>query len=96
MGETGLRSYKLAFLLPGLLTLLAIILFPLLFTIRVSASGWNATNPDLDWIGGANYAALWLDARFWQSLGRLSFMATARSPFNTCSDSHWPCSYGTM
>jgi len=76
MGETGLRSYKLAFLLPGLLTLLAIILFPLLFTIRVSASGWNATNPDLDWIGGANYAALWLDARFWQSLGRLSFMAT--------------------
>ena len=76
MGETGLRPYKLAFLLPGLLTLLAIILFPLLFTVRVSTSGWDAITPDLNWIGGANYAALWIDARFWESLARLGAMAT--------------------
>ncbi|MHB8950720.1 MAG: carbohydrate ABC transporter permease [Rhodoferax sp.] len=76
MGETGLRPYKLAFLLPGLLTLLAIILFPLLFTIRVSTSGWDAITPDLNWIGGANYSALWIDARFWESLARLGAMAT--------------------
>lgn len=75
MGETGLRPYKLAFLLPGLLTLLAIILFPLLFTIRVSASGWDAITPGLNWIGGHNYALLWSDVRFWQSLARLSGMA---------------------
>lgn len=75
MGEPGLRPYKLAFLLPGLLTLLAIILFPLLFTIRVSASGWDAITPELNWVGAANYAKLWVDARFWQSLARLSGMA---------------------
>ncbi len=40
MGQTGLRFYKFSFLLPGFLVLLAIILFPLLFTIRVSLSGW--------------------------------------------------------
>jgi multiple sugar transport system permease protein len=75
MGETGLRRYKLAFLLPGLLTLLAIILFPLLFTIRVSASGWDAITPELNWVGGTNYATLWNDVRFWQSLARLGGMA---------------------
>jgi multiple sugar transport system permease protein len=75
MGETGLRPYKLAFLLPGLLTLLAIILFPLLFTIRVSGSGWDAVTPDLSWIGGKNYSVLWSDIRFWESLARLGAMA---------------------
>ncbi len=68
----GLTRYKMLFLLPGLLVLLAIILFPLLFTIRVSFSGWDAVNPGLSWLGGANYARLLEDGRFWQSLGRLS------------------------
>lgn len=75
MGETGLRPYKLAFLLPGLLTLLAIILFPLLFTIRVSTSGWDAVTPELNWVGASNYVQLWGDVRFWQSLARLGAMA---------------------
>ncbi len=77
MGEIGLRSYKLGFLLPGFLTLLAIILFPLIFTIRVSTSGWDAISPDLNWIGGSNYASAWLDGRFWESLARLAVMATS-------------------
>ncbi len=75
MGETGLRPYKLAFLLPGLLTLLTIILFPLLFTIRVSTSGWDAVTPELTWLGGTNYTTLFNDVRFWQSLARLGAMA---------------------
>lgn len=77
MGEIGLRPYKLGFLLPGFLTLLAIILFPLIFTIRVSTSGWDAISPDLNWIGGSNYASAWLDGRFWESLARLAVMATS-------------------
>ncbi|WP_240797238.1 hypothetical protein [Streptomyces sp. F001] len=48
----GLRRHKSMFLLPGLLTLFLIIIFPLLFTIRVSFSGWNVSNPYLDFIGG--------------------------------------------
>ncbi|MCG8274140.1 sugar ABC transporter permease [Aquamicrobium sp. NLF2-7] len=73
----GLTRYKLFFLLPGLLMLLAIILFPLLFTIRVSFSGWDAIRPGLDWIGGTNYGRLFVDGRFWQSLSRLGMMAVS-------------------
>lgn len=75
MQQREFRPYKLAFLLPGLLVLLAIILFPLAFTIRVSLSGWDAIVPGLDWAGVRNYAGVFADARFWQSLGRLSLMA---------------------
>ncbi len=71
----GLTRYKLFFLLPGLLVLLAIILFPLLFTIRVSFSGWDAMTPGLGWIGAGNYGRLLADGRFWQSLGRLGMIA---------------------
>lgn len=66
---------KFVFVLPGLIVLVAIILFPLLFTIRVSFSDWDVARPGLDWIGATNYARLIHDARFWQSFGRLSLMA---------------------
>jgi len=71
----GLGAYKQIFLLPGLLVLLAIVLFPLLFTVRVSLSGWDAISPGLNWIGIKNYQDLVGDQRFWQALARLSFMA---------------------
>lgn len=66
---------KLIFLLPGLLVLVAIIIFPLLFTIRVSFSSWDVMYPGLDWIGGKNYVRLFLDTRFWESLVRLAGIA---------------------
>ncbi|HSO29595.1 MAG TPA: sugar ABC transporter permease [Candidatus Sulfomarinibacteraceae bacterium] len=72
---SSIRRYKLYFLLPGLIVLLLIILFPLLFTIRVSLSSWNVAQPGLDWIGGANYERLVADERYWASLGRLALMA---------------------
>jgi multiple sugar transport system permease protein len=75
MNGLGFRAYKLAFLLPGFLILLAIILFPLIFTIRVSFSSWDAITPGLNNAGGINYAKLIGDVRYWQSLGRLSLMA---------------------
>ena len=75
MNGTWLRGYKLAFLLPGLLALLAIILFPLIFTVRVSLSGWDAISPGMDMIGVKNYAALLSDTRYWGSLLRLTLMA---------------------
>jgi len=75
MNGSGFRAYKLAFLLPGLLILLAIILFPLIFTIRVSFSSWDAITPGLNNAGGINYVKLFGDVRYWQSLGRLSLMA---------------------
>lgn len=75
MGHIGLRFYKLSFLLPGFLVLLAIILFPLLFTIRVSLSGWDAISPGLGWAGVKNYAYVFSDRRFWEAMLRLSGMA---------------------
>ncbi len=63
---------KYLFLLPGLLVLVAIILFPLIFTIRVSFSSWDVYNPGLNWVGGENYGRLFEDARYWQALGRLT------------------------
>jgi multiple sugar transport system permease protein len=76
-GARSLRRYKLLFLLPGLIVLLLIILFPLLFTIRVSFSSWNSSAPGLDWIGAKNYVRLLADGRYWESLGRLAILATA-------------------
>jgi multiple sugar transport system permease protein len=70
-----MRGYKYLFLLPGLLVLVAIILFPLLFTIRVSLSGWDVNQPGLNWIGGENYARMLSDNRFWEALARLDVMA---------------------
>lgn len=71
----GLRRHKSMFLLPGLLTLLLIIVFPLLFTLRVSFSGWNVSNPQMNFIGGANYERLLHDSRFWASILRLILLA---------------------
>lgn len=66
---------KLVFVLPGLIVLVAIILFPLLFTIRVSLSSWDVAQPGLDWVGVANYLRLAEDTRFWESFARLAVMA---------------------
>ena len=63
------------FLLPALLSLIAIILFPLLFTIRVSFSSWDVYQAGLDWIGGRNFGRVLEDVRFWESLGRLTLLS---------------------
>ncbi len=63
------------FLLPALITLAAIILFPLIFTVRVSFSSWDVYQAGLDFIGGRNYTRLFEDTRFWESLIRLSGMS---------------------
>lgn len=71
----GLRQYKALFLLPGLLTLFLVIIFPLLFTVRVSFSAWNVNNPAMDFIGVDNFVRMFQDERFWSSIVRLMFLA---------------------
>ncbi len=68
---------KYFFLLPGLLVLVAIIIFPLLFTIRVSFSSWDVFRPGLDFIGGKNFVRVFEDTRFWESLLRLSVLSVS-------------------
>lgn len=80
----GLGFYKQLFLLPGLLVLLAIVLFPLLFTIRVSFSGWDVVTPGLSWIGLNNYHTMLADQRFWEALVRLGLMAVTTVLIQYC------------
>ncbi|HDZ89314.1 MAG: sugar ABC transporter permease [Deltaproteobacteria bacterium] len=63
--------YKYLFLFPGLFTLIAIIIFPLVFTFRLSFSSWDVVQPTLDFIGFDNYVRVFNDTRFWESLGTL-------------------------
>lgn len=63
--------YRRLFLLPGLLLLIAIIIFPLLFSIRVSMSSWNVSRSGLDFVGGANWERMFHDSDFWSSMIRL-------------------------
>ena len=69
-------GHKYVFLLPGLIVLIAILIFPVLFTIRLSLSGWNSYNPSLDFVGLKNYVRLFTnDPRFWEAFFRLSFFS---------------------
>ncbi len=63
--------YKYVFLFPGLFTLIAIIIFPLVFTFRLSFSSWDVVEPLLNFIGFQNYIRVFEDTRFWESLATL-------------------------
>lgn len=69
------KGYPRFFLLPGLLLLIAIIIFPLLFTIRVTFSSWNVSQSGLNFIGGENWSEMTRDTRYWGSLLRLFYLS---------------------
>lgn len=69
------KGYPRFFLLPGLLLLIAIIIFPLLFTIRVTFSSWNVSQSGLNFIGGENWGEMVRDTRYWSSLLRLFYLS---------------------
>ncbi|WP_426869645.1 carbohydrate ABC transporter permease [Candidatus Planktophila versatilis] len=55
--------------------LIAIIIFPLLFTIRVTFSSWNVSQSGLNFIGGENWGEMVRDTRYWSSLLRLFYLS---------------------
>jgi len=56
--------------------LIGILIFPILFTIRLSLSSWDSFYPGLDFIGLENYVRLFTDdLRFWESFFRLGFLS---------------------
>ena len=48
-------KHKYLFLLPGLLVLIGILIFPVGFTVRLSMSSWDSFFPNLDYVGLENY-----------------------------------------
>jgi len=70
-------KHKQIFLLPGLIVLLGILIFPIVFTVRLSLSSWDIIVPGLDWIGIDNYIRLFTDdSRYWVALVRLIFFSS--------------------
>lgn len=65
------KLYGRLFLMPGLITLIAIIIFPLLFTIALTFSNWSVANAGFNWVGGRNWGALFENERFWSAMMRL-------------------------
>jgi multiple sugar transport system permease protein len=61
---------KYAFVLPGVLTMIAIVIFPVGYAIRLSLSSWeiSAFGSGMDFAGLTQYARVLQDVRFWHSL----------------------------
>ncbi|TMV46992.1 sugar ABC transporter permease [Paenibacillus mesophilus] len=64
------RNLKWIYTLPAVLFVLIMMLFPIIYTVRISFFEWSmsATTPP-KWVGLANYAALLQDGRFWHAVG---------------------------
>jgi multiple sugar transport system permease protein len=64
-------SWDGGFVLPATLLLVLLVIFPTLYTLALSFVRWNLTEAEPPSFAGlANYAFLFREARFWDSLGR--------------------------
>ncbi|MDP9362962.1 MAG: sugar ABC transporter permease [Chloroflexota bacterium] len=63
------RDKYLRFVLPAVVVIAAVILFPWLFTVFMSLHRWQVASPRV-WVGLDNYVALLEDARFHAAVGR--------------------------
>jgi len=64
----GERNFKYLLIGPAIFVLLLIGIFPLVYLLLVSFQGITMTETGTDFIGGANYAQLFEDARLWEAL----------------------------
>ena len=72
------RRFKYTLIAPSIFVLLLIGIFPLIYLLVVSVQGITMIDNDTSFHGLANYAALFGDARLWESLlHTLSFTAVA-------------------
>jgi multiple sugar transport system permease protein len=72
------RRFKYTLIAPSIFVLLLIGIFPLIYLLVVSVQGITMIDNDTSFHGLANYAALFGDARLWESLlHTLSFTAIA-------------------
>jgi multiple sugar transport system permease protein len=71
--RTADSSAKYIFLLPAILYLLILGVFPLLFSIRLVFGAWNAGQKNITWVGFDNIQRLLGDGRFWDSFWKTIF-----------------------
>jgi multiple sugar transport system permease protein len=76
--ELSDRAFAWLLIAPAVLFILVIVVWPLIETIRLSFT--DATLGGENWVGTQNYAALFGDPKFWQTVGRTFYwMALAVS-----------------
>ncbi len=66
--ELSERTFAWLLIAPALLFIAVIVVWPLVETIRLSFT--DATLGGENWVGAANYAVLFADPKFWQTVGR--------------------------
>lgn len=77
-GQLSDRAFAWALIAPAMLFILVIVVWPLIETIRLSFT--DATLGGENFVGVANYAGLFADPKFWQTVGRTFYwMALAVS-----------------
>jgi multiple sugar transport system permease protein len=72
------RNLKWIYTLPAVLFVLLMMVFPIIYTVRISFYEWSmsATTPPL-FVGLANYIALFNDTRFWHAVGSTFYFTGA-------------------
>lgn len=75
------------FVIPALVVIAAVIVFPWVFTLWMSAHRWTL-GQEQSFIGFENYIRLASDARFWESLWH-TLVYTVLSVVAPCSSEHW-------
>lgn len=73
------KNFKWTFTLPAVLFVAVMMVFPIIYTVRVSLYDWSmsAARPSV-WVGLDNYRYLLTEERFWKSVGT-TFYFTALS-----------------
>ncbi|MCD2471325.1 sugar ABC transporter permease [Jiella sp. MQZ9-1] len=61
-------DHPLPWLMPLIAILVVFTIFPLVYNIWLSFHEFVPRRRALEWVGGRNWAQLWADTRFWQSL----------------------------
>lgn len=72
------RNLKWIYVLPAVAFVLIMMLFPILYTVRISFYEWSmsAITPP-KWVGLENYAALLKEGRFWRAAGSTLYFTAA-------------------
>lgn len=78
------RNLKWIYTLPAVLFVLLMMVFPILYTVRISFYEWSmsATTPP-SWVGLSNYIALFKDERFWHAAGSTFYFTIAALALET-------------
>jgi multiple sugar transport system permease protein len=74
------RNFKYLMVAPGILILLLVGIFPLVYSLVVSFQNITMTDVDTSFQGLLNYKQLFKDARLWQALGHTAFITAIALP----------------